>query len=304
MSINYIHLPAFPSLYISPKDSFVQREGEKRKISAQMEVILDYLAEEDPNPLFDDDSCCVHTLYDNSACNLLTYSCKHALTIVKDATIGSCWRSRKPSHITRSYVTEEFHETTAQATKDFHSNLFGLFVVAMVVQGIASFTVDPPPALVFVAAVCTLYYAGLKTYVFSGDFGVQNVDGRLVLGSGIRLEATKNYEKGFENLSLYLSHKWEVASQYSEEAAKIHHQVQLIVTRNWDHLINGMRHAKISERAIKAILAPFAKTIIDISQEYGRLFPMPQNPFEGRSLCHEEPANGVSILLLGEKTDS
>lgn len=254
-----IFQPPFVSPYVAPYASMEIKNANGIAIHESNAKILDHLGE--ISPVADHhQKRSWKPKWNNNFCNLVTYIANNWWEITKDACgdYFCCFKKRKAQvKDSKKYkvpITKEFHRVTRQATKDFHTNLFGLGVIAPAL--IVSSGLTNSFALTIISGLTTLYYAGARTYVFSGDFGVQNFNGNLTLGSGIRLAATEAFKGGHSMLVNSLEETWKSSSE--GQRFYLYERCHKITQKdNWENILLWLNVAGIHNDEVKVIMTPF-----------------------------------------------
>jgi len=281
---NVTFQPPFIAPYIAPYEAIEKKESNDRDIQLRSSQIIEHLGDLTPISEFENNRSW-KPLYNNNFWNLGTYIANNWRQIAKDACGGyfCCFKSCKAKvEDAKKYkvpITQEFHRVTRQATKDFHTNLFGLGIIAPSLTLAAGLTNSV--ALTIIAGLATLYYAGVRTYVFSGDFGVQNFNGSLILGSGIRLAATDSFKEGHHALVKHLESTWNTTDE-NERNTLTERCLKIAKEANWNNLLQWLNTAGIHDETVKAIVTPLSNFIFQINAERLRI---------PRQLISDEPSS-------------
>lgn len=270
------YVPSFPGICLDPRISFEQISLIIKNNELQMDKILDYLSTTDEQAVAEvkekksSSSCsktfsCCKISCENSLTNLISYMATNAFQIVKDTfSCFPCCSSKDSDK--KLWVTREFDRTISESRVNYHRNLCGLCCIAPTAIVVTPFMTSPAIVLAFgiLSNLTTVTTAGIMTYVFSGDFGIQKVDGQNVLAGGIRLDAANRMMNGFQEISRHLMSKWN--RRTAETQPILFAQCQGIL-KNWDEIRLSMSAKGLSDSTIDGILAPFSDCLIRIRRD-------------------------------------
>lgn len=208
--VRQMHMPAVPNFYISPALNSEDKQTLRDKKIQDFQRVIDYLKthdrNEEPKQLrVKEQPCC-----DNMPFNILKYTWYNVGQIFKD-TFFPCFKCCTNTAIDKkTWITEQIYNQMITSRIYYHRNMTGLFCIAPAAIIAAPFITAKALLLAATigAGLITLNAAGSCPYFCSGDFGIQNHDGNLVLEGGFRVGTTLQIQNDYENIAKHIDIIW------------------------------------------------------------------------------------------------